>query len=68
MKEFKDYPRWLTPDDVCELLQISKNAFYIRIFRGDIPSCKLGKGTVRVDKYKLEKMLEDSTRGGTYEK
>ena len=62
MKEFTEYQRYLTPEDVCEILKISKSSFYKRIWQGDIISTKLG-GSIRVDKRKLEKMLDENTRG-----
>jgi len=61
-KEFDDYKRYLTPTDVCEILQISKASFYKRVWKGDIITTRLG-GSIRVDKRRLEKQLEENTRG-----
>ena len=65
MKSLEDYKTYLTPSDVCEILQISKASFYKRIWQGDIPCTKIGRGSIRVDKRKLEKMMETNSRGGT---
>jgi len=62
-RKFEDYPRYLTPEDVCEILQISKASFYKRVWKGnDIITTRLG-GSIRVDKRRLEKQLEENTRG-----
>jgi len=61
MKKLEDYPTILTPSNVCDILQISKSSFYKRVWQGTIPITKIG-GSVRVDKRKLEKMLEDNSR------
>ena len=61
MKNFEEYQRYLTPDDVCEILKISKPSFYKRAWKGELPITKLG-GSLRVDKYKLEKLLDSNTR------
>jgi len=62
MKKFEDYSRYLTVDDACEILQISKASFYKRAWKGDIITTRLG-GSIRVDKRRLEKQLEENTRG-----
>jgi len=61
-KEFDDYHRYLKPKDVCEILQISMPSFYKRAWNGSLPIIKLG-GSIRVDKRKLELMLEENSRG-----
>jgi len=63
MDNFEQYGRYLTPDECCEILKISKRSFYKRIWKGDIPTTRLG-GSIRVDKRKLEKLFEENTRGG----
>lgn len=59
---FEKLPRYLTPNQTSDLLQISKKSFYKHVHLGHIPVTKLG-GSLRVDKFKLEKMLEDNSRG-----
>lgn len=61
--EFKELPRYLTPKQASEVLQISLSSFYKSSWKGDIPTTRLG-GRIRVDKLKLEKYLETRTRGG----
>ena len=60
--EFKELPRYLTPKQTADVLQISLSSFYKRVFNLQLPVIKLG-GSLRVDKYALEKHLEMRTRG-----
>jgi excisionase family DNA binding protein len=59
--KFEDLPRYLTPRQASELLQISLSSFYKSSWKGDIPTTKCG-GRLRVDKYRLEKYLDSRTR------
>ncbi len=61
-QSFNDLPRYLTPRQASELLQISLSSFYKSSWLGQIPTTKVG-GRLRVDKIKLEKFLEGRTRG-----
>jgi len=61
-QKFEDLPRYLTPRQASELLQISLSSFYKSSWKGDIPTTRCG-GRLRVDKMKLEKFLESQTRG-----
>jgi len=61
-EKFEDLPRYLTPRQTSELLQISLASFYKSSWQGQIPTTKVG-GRLRVDKIKLEKFLEGRTRG-----
>lgn len=60
--EFSELPRYLTPKQTADLLQISLSSFYKRVYLSQLPVIKLG-ATLRVDKYALEKHLENNTRG-----
>ncbi len=60
-KSFNDLPRYLTPRQASELLQISLSSFYKSSWLGQIPTIKFG-GRLRVDKIKLEQYLENQTR------
>ena len=60
--EFKELPRYLTPKQVADVLQISLSSFYKRAHYGQLPVIKMG-GSLRVDKHALEKHLEKNTRG-----
>lgn len=61
---FEDLPRYLKPEEAAVLLRISLKSFYKKAHLGQIPVIKLG-GSLRVDKYRLEKHMENRTRGGT---
>ena len=61
-QKFEDLPRYLTPRQTSELLQISLASFYKSSWLGQIPTTKIG-GRLRVDKEKLEQFLESRTRG-----
>jgi len=60
--EFSELPRYLKPQQAADLLQISLSSFYKRAHYGQLPIIKMG-GSLRVDKYALEKHLEQNTRG-----
>jgi len=62
-KTYDELPRYLTPRQASEVLQISLSSFYKSSWQGDIPITKVG-GRIRVDKLKLEKYLESRSRGG----
>jgi len=61
-QKFEDLPRYLTPRQTSELLQISLASFYKSSWQGQIPTTRVG-GRLRIDKLKLEKFLESQTRG-----
>lgn len=60
--KFEDLPRYLTPRQASELLQISLSSFYKSSWQGVIPTIKIG-GRLRVDKRRLEEYLDRNTRG-----
>lgn len=62
-EKFEDLPLYLKPDEVCEILRITKASFYKRVFVGEIPTTKVG-ASLRVNKFKLFEYLERRTRGG----
>jgi len=61
-QRFNDLPRYMTPRQAAELLQISLSSFYKSSWLGQIPTTKIG-GRLRVDRIKLEQFLESQTRG-----
>ena len=60
-KQFENLPRYLTPGQTSEVLQISLSSFYKRAHYGQLPVIKMG-GSLRVDKHALEKYLATNTR------
>ncbi len=62
-QDFEKLPRYLTPVETAVVLRISLASFYKKRHLGQIPVTKVG-GTLRVDKFKLEKYLEERTTGG----
>jgi len=60
MKNIDEYQQLLLPEEVCEILRISLPSFYKRAWQGDIPIIKVGR-SIRVDKRKLLKMLEENS-------
>ncbi|NIS09219.1 MAG: helix-turn-helix domain-containing protein [Candidatus Dadabacteria bacterium] len=69
MNESDNWPRYLTPTQTSEVLQIPMSTFYKLSARGDLPVVKVG-GSLRVDKYKLIEKLENTRdkqldKGGT---
>ena len=63
MKNFDDYNLLLLPNEVCEILRISKSAFYKKVWQGDLPVIKIGK-SLRIDKNQLIEFLNKNTRNG----
>ncbi len=61
--DFEKLPRYLTPTETAAVLRISLASFYKKAHLGQIPVTKLG-GSLRVDKYRLERYLDKRTRGG----
>jgi len=59
---FEELPRYLTPKQVADVLQISLASFYKRAYLSQLPVIRLG-GSLRVDKLALEKHMEQNTRG-----
>lgn len=51
----------LVPNEVCEILRISKQSFYKRVWSGQIPSIKIGS-SLRVNKDDLMDYLKNNTR------
>lgn len=62
-EKFENLPRYLTPKQAAQLLQISLSSFYKSSWLGHIPTTKLG-GRLRVDKIRLQEFLDAKTRGG----
>ena len=62
MNNLEEYKPLLLPDEVCEILRISKSSFYKKVWLGQIPVIKLGK-SIRVDKAKLLNLLNENSRG-----
>lgn len=60
---FEDLPRYLTPVEAAAVLRISLASFYKKAYLRQIPVTKCG-GSLRVDKFKLAKYLDDRTVGG----
>ena len=52
MKNLEDYKQILTPEEICEILRISKASLYKRNWEGQLPIFKLGR-SIRMDKNKL---------------
>jgi excisionase family DNA binding protein len=61
--DFEKLPRYLIPIEAAAVLRISLASFYKKAHLRQIPVTKVG-GSLRVDKYKLEKFLEERTAGG----
>jgi excisionase family DNA binding protein len=53
-------PRWMTTDEVAELLRISRKAVYHRVLRKQIPVHRLGR-CYRFDRHEIETALMLST-------
>jgi excisionase family DNA binding protein len=51
-----DYPDYLTPEQVREVLGLGKNATYDALKRGDIPSVRIGR-LIRVSKEALKEKM-----------
>lgn len=63
IRDIKDLPILMTPEQVCEVLQISKGSFYKRAWRGELPIIKMG-GLLRVKRDNLLNHLDKNSRGG----
>ncbi len=61
--DFEKLPRYLTPTETAAVLRISLASFYKKRHLGQIPVTKVG-GSLRVDKYRLAKYLDERTTGG----
>jgi len=61
--KFEQLPRYLTPREAAGVLRISLASFYKKSWQGAIPTTRVG-GSLRVDKNRLEKFLDENTRGG----
>jgi len=61
--DFDKLPRYLTPAEAAAVLRISLASFYKKAHLRQIPVTKVG-GSLRVNKRKLEKRLEERTTGG----
>jgi excisionase family DNA binding protein len=61
--DFETLPRYLKPIEAAAVLRISLASFYKKAHLRQIPVTKCG-GSLRVDKYKLEKYLDKRTTGG----
>jgi excisionase family DNA binding protein len=57
-------PQVYTVEQVCRILQLSRNSVYTQIAQGKIPSLRFGKRLV-VPKAKLEKLLNGEANNGT---
>jgi excisionase family DNA binding protein len=62
-QKFEDLARYLTPNEAATVLRISLASFYKKAHLRQIPVTKVG-GSLRCDKFRLEKYLESRTRGG----
>lgn len=60
MKNIEDYCELLKPDEICEILRISKHSFYKRVWEGQIPIIRVGK-SLRMKKEHLLNYLDDNT-------
>ena len=56
MKNLEDYSPLLLPEEVCEILRISKASFYKKVWVGQIPVIRIGK-SLRVNKSKLLELI-----------
>jgi len=61
MNNLEEYKQLLLPNEVCEILRISKSSFYKKVWQGQIPVIKLGR-SIRVDKTKLMNLLSKNER------
>lgn len=61
MKKIEDYHHLLLPNEVCEILRISKSSFYKKVWQGQIPIIKLGR-SIRVNKSNLLDLLNDNSK------
>ncbi len=62
-QNFEKLPRYLKPVEAAAVLRISLASFYKKAHLRQIPVTKCG-GSLRVDKYRLEKFLDERTLGG----
>lgn len=62
MKEKTTVRRLLIPDEAAQFLRISLKSFYKRASKGELPIIKVG-GLIRVDSIKLERYLDQRSRG-----
>jgi len=53
-------PRFYTPEDIMELLQLSRTSVYKLFKRSDFPAIRLGR-MLRVEQSKFDKWLEASS-------
>jgi excisionase family DNA binding protein len=55
--------RWLTAEQVAARYGLTLKAVYRRASRGDLPSLRLGRRSMRFDRQALDKLLRASARG-----
>ncbi|MHA1285535.1 MAG: helix-turn-helix domain-containing protein [Promethearchaeota archaeon] len=57
MKEYSQWPRWLSVKAVARYLDLHPKSVYNLIYQGHIPATKIG-GSIRIDRKKLDQLLE----------